>query len=133
MTPEERAGLKLFLGKGQCATCHTGPLLSDGAFHNIRLPSGNPDAESGRSTALAEVLADPFNCLGRFSDADASDCAEVQFIAVDDPKFLALSERLRCAAFRNAHPSCTLGSSRRSRRSSPITMGRRRPWSGRAN
>lgn len=86
MTAEERAGLKLFLSKGQCATCHTGPLLSDGAFHNIGLPGGSPESETGRSSAVAEVLADPFNCLGRYSDAEASACAEMQFIAADDPK-----------------------------------------------
>jgi cytochrome c peroxidase len=88
LTPEERHGLKLFLGKGQCATCHTGALLSDGAFHNIGLPGANPASETGRSSAVAEVIADPFNCLGRFSDAQAGACAELQFIAADDPKLV---------------------------------------------
>lgn len=88
LRPKEREGLKLFLGKGQCATCHTGPLLSDGAFHNIGLPGADPASETGRSSAVAQVVADPFNCLGRFSDADASACAELQFIAADDPKLV---------------------------------------------
>ena len=31
-------GLKLFVGKASCIDCHSGPLLSDGGFHNIGVP-----------------------------------------------------------------------------------------------
>jgi cytochrome c peroxidase len=86
MTAMERQGLRLFIGKAECATCHTGPLLSDNAFHNIGLPGADPTNDLGRSTAVAEVRADPFNCLGHFSDAGPAQCKELQFIAADDPK-----------------------------------------------
>jgi len=86
MTAMERQGLRLFIGKAECATCHTGPLLSDNAFHNIGLPGADPTNDLGRSTAVAEVRADPFNCLGHFSDAGSAQCKELQFIAADDPK-----------------------------------------------
>lgn len=78
LTARERNGLKLFIGKANCLNCHNGPLLTDNAFHNIGLPSGA--AEPGRSAAVAEVLADPFNCLGAFSDAGDEGCDEVRFM-----------------------------------------------------
>jgi cytochrome c peroxidase len=88
LTPQERQGLKLFVGKGQCVTCHTGPQFSDGSFHNIGLPAGDPAAESGRSAAVAQVTSDTFNCLGPYSDAAPAACGELQFISADDPKLL---------------------------------------------
>lgn len=33
LTERERSGLRVFIGKGQCATCHNGPLLTDQHFH----------------------------------------------------------------------------------------------------
>jgi cytochrome c peroxidase len=37
-------GLGIFLGKGNCVACHSGPLFSDGKFHNIAVPgSGTKD------------------------------------------------------------------------------------------
>ena len=30
----EKSGLKLFIGKGQCVTCHNGPLFTNHEFHN---------------------------------------------------------------------------------------------------
>lgn len=34
LSSDERAGLRVFRGKGRCTACHIGPLLSDEAFHN---------------------------------------------------------------------------------------------------
>ena len=31
-------GLKLFIGKARCITCHNGPLLTDSCFHNTGVP-----------------------------------------------------------------------------------------------
>jgi cytochrome c peroxidase len=38
LTPQEVNGLRLFIGKGQCATCYSGPLLTDQHFHNTGVP-----------------------------------------------------------------------------------------------
>lgn len=35
LTPQEKHGLLLFVGKAVCTMCHNGPNLSDGRFHNI--------------------------------------------------------------------------------------------------
>ncbi len=71
----ERMGLKLFAGKAGCITCHSGPRFTDDGFHNIGAPQpeGLPP-DRGRAGAIERVLADPFNCLGRFSDAQPDQC-----------------------------------------------------------
>jgi cytochrome c peroxidase len=85
LTPQEQRGLRLFIGKGQCASCHNGPLLTDHQFHNTGVPprdASRPDA--GRSPAVTSVREDEFNCLGRFSDASPGQCQELQFLAEDE-------------------------------------------------
>lgn len=37
-----KRGFKLFQGKALCVTCHTPPLLTDNAFHNIGVPQVGP-------------------------------------------------------------------------------------------
>jgi cytochrome c peroxidase len=39
---DERRGAELFFGDAGCARCHSGPLLSDGAFHAIGVPQIGP-------------------------------------------------------------------------------------------
>lgn len=79
---DETAGLKLFLGKGQCVQCHSGPLFTNNEFHNTGVPQakGLP-ADLGRQEDTRQVLKDEFNCLGRFSDARPDQCGEVRFLA----------------------------------------------------
>lgn len=87
LTDEEIAGLKLFIGKANCSTCHTGPRLTDDSFHNTGVPvvAGLPE-DLGRETGVKEVAADPFNCLGKFSDAGPEVCGELRFMVKDDPR-----------------------------------------------
>ncbi len=44
LTDEEISGLKLFIGKAKCITCHQGPLFTNHAFHNVGAP--DPASES---------------------------------------------------------------------------------------
>lgn len=37
-----KRGARLFVGKGACIDCHTGPLLTDGYFHNVGVPQQGP-------------------------------------------------------------------------------------------
>lgn len=86
LSPQEVNGLRLFIGKGQCATCHNGPLLTDQHFHNTGVPARDPArSDPGRSRATAKVQQDEFNCLGRYSDAAPDACQELRFIVTDDP------------------------------------------------
>ncbi len=86
LTEDETAGLRLFIGKGECVNCHNGPLLSDNHFHNTGVPAtpGAPE-DPGRGRGARLVRDDPFNCLGAFSDAAPEDCAELRFMTVGAP------------------------------------------------
>jgi cytochrome c peroxidase len=69
LSPAAKRGLKLFVGAGHCDLCHSGPDFSDGEFHNIGLPVlPGEDPDTGRAAGIAQVRADPFNGIGRFSD-----------------------------------------------------------------
>lgn len=89
LTADERAGAKLFVGKGQCVNCHNGPLLTDQEFHNAGVPpaAGLP-ADEGRWAGARSVRQDPYNCLGPYSDAGPEDCEALQLIPVDHPAML---------------------------------------------
>lgn len=84
LTPSEVNGLRLFVGKAQCSTCHNGPLFTDQAFHNTAVPQRDAQRpDRGRAAALAKVKADEFNCLGPFSDAKPEACQELAFMSMD--------------------------------------------------
>ena len=89
LTPPEKRGLRLFLGKGDCVSCHNGPLFTDLHFHNTGVTPRDPShPDPGRMAAIGRVLDDEFNCLGRFSDASPEQCRDLRFIAKDDPRML---------------------------------------------
>ena len=80
LTDAQLRGLRLFLGKAQCVNCHNGPLFTNNAFHNtgvLSAPGLAPAA--GRSAGLRLAQADPFNCLGQYSDAGPGECQELRF------------------------------------------------------
>ena len=67
---EAKAGLSLFLGEGNCILCHSGPLFSNKAFHNIGLEDRDwlTPFDNGRFNGISSLLDNPFNGSGRFSD-----------------------------------------------------------------
>ena len=84
LTRDEAAGLKLFVGKANCVQCHSGPLLTDNEFHNTGVPgSAGLPADMGRIAGAKQVVADEFNCMGRYSDAGPQQCGEVRFLDAD--------------------------------------------------
>lgn len=91
LTPDEEAGLRLFIdaGRTRCMQCHNGPLLTNNSFHDVgtgRL-SGTPDL--GRFLGIQSLRMDPFNCLGAFSDAPEDACGSLRYLAVrPDPKLM---------------------------------------------
>jgi len=64
------AGFKLFVGEAGCIRCHSGPEFTNGEFYN----SGVGDREwltqpdEGRIEGVVDVLENPFNAAGHFSD-----------------------------------------------------------------
>jgi len=65
-----KRGLGIFLGKGACNTCHTGPAFSNGEFHDTGVPffiePGRVDA--GRHEGIRKLRASRFNLLGPYND-----------------------------------------------------------------
>ena len=89
LNSQEVNGLRLFIGKAQCSTCHSGPLFTDQHFHNTGVrPRDAARPDQGRALAVAKVQNDEFNCLGRYSDAADDGCQELRFIASDDPRMV---------------------------------------------
>ncbi len=76
LSASEQRGAALFVGRGACVGCHSGPSLSDGAFHNLGM-SPAPVAvaiidvnDRGAAEGLSAALADPLSSHGIFSDGD---------------------------------------------------------------
>ena len=78
---DEVWGLRLFIGEANCTQCHNGPLFTNHEFHNtgvISFPGEVPD--KGRALGVREVLLQPFNCRGQYSDDPERLCAELEFV-----------------------------------------------------
>lgn len=84
LTADESAGLRLFIGKAECTKCHNGPLFTNNDFHNTGVPTiSTLPEDTGRALGAQQVLVDEFNCLSQYSDADASQCAELRFMVAE--------------------------------------------------
>lgn len=72
----EQRGAALFVGRGGCVTCHSGPRLTDGEFHNVGLSPAIvavafvDSDDRGAAEGIADALLDPLNTQGEFSDGD---------------------------------------------------------------
>ena len=62
LTPTQHAGMQLFYGKAECATCHSGALMSDQKFHALGLPAFGP----GRTRAFDPYARD----VGRMGESN---------------------------------------------------------------
>lgn len=84
LTSDEIAGLRLFIGEANCTDCHNGPLFTNNDFHNTGVPAvaGLPD-DIGRAGGTQKVLADEFNCLSVYSDAEPEDCSELRYLVAE--------------------------------------------------
>jgi len=62
MTSKQQRGMRLFYGDANCATCHSGPLLSDQGFHALALPPFGP----GKTRRFDPMPRD----VGRMGESD---------------------------------------------------------------
>jgi cytochrome c peroxidase len=62
LDPAAERGRQLFFGEANCASCHSGPLMSDQEFHAIGLPHIGP----GRTRQFDPVVRD----VGRMGESD---------------------------------------------------------------
>jgi cytochrome c peroxidase len=72
---DARRGLKIFVGKGNCSTCHTGPMFTNGEFHDIGVPhfidgdgKDGKKVDGGRHDGIKKLIASKFNLLGPYND-----------------------------------------------------------------
>ena len=86
LSPAAARGLKLFVGAANCHTCHTGPALSDGEFHNLGLPLlPGEEPDRGRAAGMTLLHADIFNAAGPFSD-EPTEIAKQRLETLPPPK-----------------------------------------------
>jgi cytochrome c peroxidase len=101
LTPAEQRGAALFVGAGDCVRCHSGPRLSDGAFHNVGLrPSTvavafTDTGDRGAAEGLPLAISNPLGSAGEFSDGDRGTLPDA-VTAAHEGAFQ--TPTLRCAA-----------------------------------
>ena len=63
-------GLKIFVGKGRCNLCHTGPNFTNGEFHDTGLShfAGPGRVDPGRHEGVKKLRESRFNLLGPYND-----------------------------------------------------------------
>jgi cytochrome c peroxidase len=63
-------GLRIFIGKGRCDVCHSGPRFSNGEFHDTGIPFfiGPGRVDPGRFDGIRRVKASRYNLLGAYND-----------------------------------------------------------------
>jgi len=76
--PAAQRGLRLFVGRGACSTCHSGPMFSNGEFADIGVPFFvRPGVvDPGRHGGIQRLQASDHHLLSPWSDAPP-DAAEV--------------------------------------------------------
>jgi cytochrome c peroxidase len=76
MSRSEQRGAALFVGKAKCVSCHSGPNLSDGEFHNVGLRPATVAVaftdtdDRGAAEGVAAAIGDPLGSAGPFSAGD---------------------------------------------------------------
>jgi cytochrome c peroxidase len=76
VSPAAERGAAVFVGRGDCVRCHSGPFMSDRQFHNVGLAPKTvqqafiDSGDRGAATGLAAAIADPLDTRGAFSDGD---------------------------------------------------------------
>jgi cytochrome c peroxidase len=68
-TPAQR-GLQIFIGKGGCTSCHSGPNFTNGEFFNTGLSRSEPlrKPDPGRDAGIRQLRESRFNLLGPYND-----------------------------------------------------------------
>lgn len=89
LSNSELNGMRLFMGKAACASCHNGPLFTNFEFHNIGAPEADVSkVDLGRYTGIEKLRNDEFNCLSQWSDAAAESCQELKYLKTQGPELV---------------------------------------------
>ncbi len=89
LSESAQRGLQLFVGRGQCTLCHSGPNLSDGEFHDVGIALGPQQRiDSGRYAGARILLGDNFSRRGPYADGGAA-TAPITFLVVQTDQLAA--------------------------------------------
>ena len=86
---DAQRGLRLFVGRARCATCHTGPMFSNGEFADIGLPFFvRPGVvDPGRHGGITALQASRFNLLGPYSSARGDAATKTRHVELQHRNF----------------------------------------------
>jgi cytochrome c peroxidase len=79
-----KRGLKLFIGKAGCDSCHSDQTFTDQKFHNTAVAQATLPLDEGRYEDLGRVLGNPFNGAGEFSDDKDAGRQKIEGLAQTD-------------------------------------------------
>ena len=85
-----RRGLRIFIGRGACNTCHFGPAFTNGEFHDIGIAHfiRRGEVDPGRHGGIRRLKENPFNLLGRYNDdAAGASATKTRHVALDHRNF----------------------------------------------
>ena len=89
VAPDEVAGLRLFMGRARCASCHNGALFTNFEFHNVAAPEADRSrVDLGRHEGVQVLQAHAFSCLSKYSDAGPGQCDEMRFLKTSGPELV---------------------------------------------
>ncbi len=57
LSPKAEEGMKLFFGRANCSSCHSGPNFTDNGFHNLGVTFNGENADQGRA-AISKLSGD---------------------------------------------------------------------------
>ena len=63
-------GLQIFVGRGNCSSCHSGPTFTNGEFHanGVAFFAAKGRVDPGRYEGIKQLLASRYNLLGPYND-----------------------------------------------------------------
>jgi len=83
-------GLQIFVGKGNCSTCHFGPSFSNGEFHDTGVPFfiAGGGVDPGRHGGIRKLQSNRFNLLGPHSDdRDGKSATKTRHVSLEHRNF----------------------------------------------
>jgi cytochrome c peroxidase len=110
-------GLRIFVGRGNCAVCHFGPMFTNGEFADVGIPffAAPGRVDSGRHAGIRVVKESHFNLLGRYNDdATRANAVATQHLTLEhrhwgEFKVPGLRNVARTAPYMHAGSLATLG------------------------
>jgi cytochrome c peroxidase len=85
LTADQREGLRLFLGKARCSSCHVGPNFTDEEFHNTGVAWPETVASTDDGLTRGFLDAGRFGVTGRTTDLGAFKTPTLREIARTAP------------------------------------------------